>query len=170
MIVGGGLLALGHHLREELFSCHADHNVRRGILFRSATARNGQGDRQRSDTAPAMRPADFAPLDADRAPVDDLHMNLKIALWLFFRLLRWALWIWLIGYMFYVHTHRATILTTLNQLPLHVELTLYGLSVAAIFAGFFEMMTREWTGLPRPPFGRMPRAADTTQSVAELRR
>jgi hypothetical protein len=97
-------------------------------------------------------------------------MNPKIALWLFFRLLRWALWIWLIGYMFYVHTHRATILTTLNQLPLHVELTLYGLSVAAIFAGFFEMMTREWTGLPRPPFGRMPRAADTTQSVAELRR
>ena len=32
---------------------------------------------------------------------------------------------------------------------------MYSLGVAAVFAGFFELMIRERTGLPRPPFGRI---------------
>jgi hypothetical protein len=31
---------------------------------------------------------------------------------------------------------------------------MFGLPLAAVFAGFFELMMRERTGLPRPAFGR----------------
>ena len=76
-------------------------------------------------------------------------------LWLFFRVLRWALWIAFCGYTLYVHLYRATIFTALNQLPNHVALTIYGLAVGAVFAGFFELMMREKAGLARPDFLRM---------------
>jgi hypothetical protein len=84
-------------------------------------------------------------------------MKNTVAMWLFFRLLRWALWIAFFAYVFYVQLNRGTIVTTLNQLPLHVELLIYGLGVGAVFAGFFEMMMRERSGLARPAFGRMAR-------------
>ena len=88
-------------------------------------------------------------------------MNRNMALWMFFRLSRWALWIAFYAYVFYVFMNKATVVTALNQLPPHVELLIYGLSVAAVFAGFFELMTREWAGLQRPPLLRMPASVDT---------
>jgi hypothetical protein len=81
----------------------------------------------------------------------------KIAVWTFVRVVRWGLWISFFGYLIYVHMHRATIFTKLNQLPLHVELTIFGLAAAAVAAGMLELAAREKTGLPRPPFLGMPR-------------
>ena len=82
-------------------------------------------------------------------------MNAMVATWLFLRALRWLLWITFFVFSFYVRVNRATIVTSLNQLPQGIELLMYSLGVAAVFAGFFELMIRERTGLPRPPFGRI---------------
>lgn len=81
----------------------------------------------------------------------------NIFVWMCARILRWGLWLGFLAYIFYVHTHRATIFTKLNQLPTHVELTIFGLAAAAVAVGFLELAARERTGLPRPPFLRMPR-------------
>lgn len=86
-------------------------------------------------------------------------MNNAVATWLLFRLLRWALWIFFFGYVLYVHANRAAIFTKLNQLPLHVELLLYGSATAAVFVGFLELMMREKAGLDRPEFLRMAKPA-----------
>jgi hypothetical protein len=88
-------------------------------------------------------------------------MRTNAALWMFFRLSRWALWIAFFAYVFYVFMNKASLVTALNQLPSYVELLIYGLSVAAVFAGFFELMTREWSGLQRPPLLRMPPSVET---------
>jgi hypothetical protein len=37
---------------------------------------------------------------------------------------------------------------------------MFGLGVAAVFAGMLELMLRERTGLPRPKFGRLIPAGD----------
>jgi len=78
------------------------------------------------------------------------------SVWMFARVARWGLWIGFLAYMLHVHLNRATIFTKLNQLPPHVELTIFGLAAAAVAAGFLELAARERTGLPRPPFLRMP--------------
>jgi hypothetical protein len=80
---------------------------------------------------------------------------MMVPIWLSFRILRWLLWIAFLAYCFYVRVNRASILTSLNQLPQSVELILYSLAVAAVFMGFLELQMREKAGLARPAFGRM---------------
>jgi len=82
-------------------------------------------------------------------------MDSKVAIWLGFRALRWICWIAFFAVCIYVRINRATIVTSLNQLPQSVELLIYVLGCAAVFAGFFELMLREKTGLGRPKFGEL---------------
>ena len=82
-----------------------------------------------------------------------------VAIWLFFRGLRWLLWIAYFALSFYIWKNSATVLTSFGQLPQKLEVLIFGLGCGAVMVGFLELMMRERTGLPRPPFGRMPRRA-----------
>lgn len=82
-------------------------------------------------------------------------MDSKIAIWLGFRAFRWICWIAFFAICAYVRINRATIVTSLNQLPQSLELLIYSLGCAAVFAGFFELIMREKTGLDRPKFGQL---------------
>jgi branched-subunit amino acid ABC-type transport system permease component len=82
-------------------------------------------------------------------------MDSKITIWLGFRALRWICWIAFFAICIYVRVNRATIVTSLNQLPQSIELLIYTLGCAAVFAGFFELIMREKTGLDRPKFGQL---------------
>ena len=78
-------------------------------------------------------------------------MNLSIWIWLFFRRLRWAAWILFLGFSFYFTLDRAPHLNSFGHLLPKTE----GPALVAIFAGFFEVMMREKTGLPRPTLGQL---------------
>jgi len=88
-------------------------------------------------------------------------MNTAIAIWLFFRAVRWLSWIGLLGYCFYLASHGETELNSYGHLPFGTEMLIFALGSGAVFAGFLELMMRERTGLPRPSFGQLipPRQA-----------
>jgi hypothetical protein len=50
--------------------------------------------------------------------------------------------------------HRSDYLNSFGHILPATEFLMFALPVAAIFAGFFELMMREKTGLPRPAMGR----------------
>jgi branched-subunit amino acid ABC-type transport system permease component len=81
--------------------------------------------------------------------------NAGIAVWLMARALRWLCWIAFFALCIYVRINRATIVTSLNQLPQSLELLIYSLGCAAVFAGFLELIMRERVGLERPRFGEL---------------
>jgi hypothetical protein len=74
--------------------------------------------------------------------------------WLFFRCLRWVLWL---GFLAYSAEYLANPLHHIDQfghlLPT-TEAMMFGLPLAAVFAGCLELMMRERAGLPRPAIGR----------------
>jgi hypothetical protein len=74
--------------------------------------------------------------------------------WVFFRILRWALWLATIGYYLYFMAGKESHLDHFGHLLTTTEIVMFGLPLAAIFAGFFEMMMRERAGIPRPTFSR----------------
>jgi hypothetical protein len=82
-------------------------------------------------------------------------MNAKIAIWLFFRALRWLCWIGFFAYCFFVTTHRETQLDQFGHLPFAMELLMIGLGVGGMLAGFLELMMRERKGFQRPKFGQL---------------
>jgi hypothetical protein len=80
-------------------------------------------------------------------------MRAEIGFWLFFRVLRWILWLSAIAYYVEFTLHRHGHLNQFGHLLHTTEFWMFGLPVAAIFAGFFELMMRERSGLSRPsPF------------------
>jgi hypothetical protein len=81
--------------------------------------------------------------------------NAGIAVWLAARALRWLCWIAFFAICIYVRVNRASIVTSLNQLPQSLELLIYSLGCAAVFAGFLELIMRERIGLERPKFGEL---------------
>lgn len=81
-------------------------------------------------------------------------MNVNIGAWLFFRLLRWACWIGIVAYCIEFVVHKRAHLNSFGHLLPTTEFWMFALPLAAVFAGFFELMMRERTGLPRPAFGR----------------
>lgn len=81
-------------------------------------------------------------------------MKLAAALWFLLRVLRWALWLAVIGYNIEFFLNRADHLTPFGHLSLRTELWMFGLPLAAVFVGCFELMMREKAGLPRPALGR----------------
>jgi hypothetical protein len=74
--------------------------------------------------------------------------------WLFFRSLRWLLWLSAVAYCIEFLVNRAGHLNSFCQLLLSTEFWMFSLPVTAVFAGFFELMMREQAGLRRPAFGR----------------
>jgi hypothetical protein len=81
-------------------------------------------------------------------------MKPAIAAWLFFRCLRWLLWLGAVAYGAEFVLNRDAHLTQFGHLLPTTEALMFGLPLGAVFAGFFELMMRERTGLPRPAFGR----------------
>ena len=76
------------------------------------------------------------------------------AAWVMFRILRWGLWLATVGYYVLFFMNRPDYLTPFGHLLTRTELWMFGLPMAALFAGFFELMMRERAGLPRPALGR----------------
>ena len=77
-------------------------------------------------------------------------MNSAVATWLFFRALRWLAWIAFFIYSAHFIAYRSEHVTALGHLQPASEAGLFGFSIIAIFAGFFELMMRERAGLDRP--------------------
>jgi hypothetical protein len=82
-------------------------------------------------------------------------MNAPIAMWLFFRALRWACWIGFFGYCVFVSMNRDTQLDQFGHLPAAMEFLMIAVGVGAFLAGFLELMMRERAGLRRPRFGEL---------------
>jgi hypothetical protein len=79
-------------------------------------------------------------------------MSAAAVTWRLLRISRWALWLAFLGYCFYLHVFREGQYNQFGHLPIASELTIFGLGVAAVFAGLLEMMMREQAGIPRPSY------------------
>jgi len=77
-------------------------------------------------------------------------MSAAKAAWVFFRLLKWGLFLGFLFCMFYFSVYRASVVTSFGHLPMHLEVLIFGLGVGAGLAGLLEMMMREQAGVPRP--------------------
>jgi hypothetical protein len=82
-------------------------------------------------------------------------MNSWIAIWLFFRALRWLGWITLIGFSLYYLHDPSRHLNSFGQLYHSAEAVFFGCGLVGVFAGMLELMARERAGLARPSFGRL---------------
>jgi hypothetical protein len=76
------------------------------------------------------------------------------ATWQVLRIVRLGLWLATAAYYAHFFVNRQDHLTPFGHLMTSTELWMFGLPMAAIFAGFFELMVRERAGLPRPAAGR----------------
>ena len=76
------------------------------------------------------------------------------AAWVTFRILRLGLWVVTAAYYVRFFMNRGDFLTSFGHLQTATELWMFGLPLAAVFAGFLELMARERAGLPRPALGR----------------
>jgi len=81
-------------------------------------------------------------------------MSVPVAAWLFFRCLRWLLWIAAAAYYTESYVHSSDYVNSFGHILPATEFWMFALPLAAVFAGFFELMMRERTGLPRPAIGR----------------
>ena len=88
-------------------------------------------------------------------------MNRAIAVWLFFRALRWAAWVFFFGFSVCFWLDRAPWLTGFGHLQHITEVFMFFPAVIATFAGFLELMMRERASIARPEFGQLipPKAA-----------
>ena len=62
--------------------------------------------------------------------------------WLILRISRWLLWLGFFAYCFYVNYFWADLVNQFGHLPFYVEVLIFGLANAAVFAGLLEMMMR----------------------------
>lgn len=81
-------------------------------------------------------------------------MKAAATTWLVFRGLRWLLWLGTIGYYAEFLADRQEHLNPFGHLLPTTEFWMFGLPLAAVFMGFFELMMRERAGIPRPALGR----------------
>jgi len=81
-------------------------------------------------------------------------MNRWVAAWLFFRCLRWLLWVAIAAYFTDFIFNRPGHVDSFGRLLKTTEFWMFGLPLAALSAGFIELMMRERAGLPRPAIGR----------------
>jgi hypothetical protein len=96
-------------------------------------------------------------------------MNAAIAMWLFFRAMRWLAWIGFFLYCGHFVLYRQEHLNSFGQLVPTSEAGMFGLSLAAVFAGFFELMMRERAGLARPKLLRLMAPKAEAAGVTPLR-
>jgi hypothetical protein len=69
--------------------------------------------------------------------------------WLLMRALRWLLWTAFFGYCLHYVLYSSKHLDHFGHLYLSTEIAIYGLSLAAVFAGLFELMLRDKAGIVR---------------------
>jgi hypothetical protein len=77
------------------------------------------------------------------------------ALWVFFRLAKWLCWIGGLALVLYIGMHRGEVVNQFGHLLPQFELPIFGLFIAAGFAGFLELMARENAGYARPNVGQL---------------
>ena len=82
-------------------------------------------------------------------------MTPAIAIWLFFRALRWLAWIGFFSLVIYMMNYRPDVVTSFGHLQVQYEVGVMALGNAAVFMGFFELMMREKAGIPRPSVGEL---------------
>lgn len=68
------------------------------------------------------------------------------------------LWLAALVYYYFFLADKESHLDQFGHLLISTEAFMFGLPLAAIFMGFFEMMMRERAGLPRPSLGRRKKA------------
>ena len=91
-------------------------------------------------------------------------MNAAVRVWLFFRALRWLLWLATLAFYVAFFIDRQSHLTQFGHLLTSTEFWMFGLPTAAVFAGFFELMMRERACIARPAIGRNWTAPETAGS------
>jgi hypothetical protein len=69
-------------------------------------------------------------------------MNPWYLAWQAARILRWAFWLGLLAYSVYFVSNRAPHFNSFGQLKHHAEAVLFGLPLAAVVAGFMELLFR----------------------------
>jgi hypothetical protein len=80
--------------------------------------------------------------------------------WLLMRALRWLLWAGFLGYSLHYVLYSASHLDRFGHLLPTTEMAMYGLSLAAVFAGLMELLLRDRAGVTRgdpPPAGTLGR-------------
>ena len=82
-------------------------------------------------------------------------MDAALVTWLAFRALRWVCWLGLLVYSFLFLIDPRGHFDNFGQLLHATEAALFGFTIVAVFAGFFELMMREKAGFDRPTFGRL---------------
>ena len=81
--------------------------------------------------------------------------NAALVTWLVLRISRWLFWLGFLAFCFYVHTFQADLVNQFGHFSFEIELVIFGLANAAVFAGLLELMMRERAGIPRPTFGSL---------------
>jgi hypothetical protein len=81
-------------------------------------------------------------------------MRATVLAWVFFRCLRWLFGLGAVAYYIEFFMHRPDHLNQFGHLLPATEFWMFSLPLAAIFAGFFELMMREKANLQRPSLGR----------------
>ena len=76
-------------------------------------------------------------------------MKSAVAMWLFFRFVRWMSWLVFFGFNISFLYNRAPHLTNFGHLSLTTEMIMFGSALVGIAAGFLELMMRERAGLAR---------------------
>jgi hypothetical protein len=74
--------------------------------------------------------------------------------WLFFRSLRWLLWLGYLVFSAEFIANRAHHLDQFGHIVPTTEALMFVLPLAAVASGCLELMMRERAGLPRPAIGR----------------
>ena len=73
-------------------------------------------------------------------------MSAWLVAWRVARILRWAFWLGFLGFCLYFISDRTPHFSPLGQLAHHAEAFLFGLPLAAVIAGFMELLCRERLG------------------------
>jgi hypothetical protein len=94
-------------------------------------------------------------------------MNTPTMLWIGMRAIRWLLWIGFLLYSLHYILYPQGHLDQFGHLLRSTEAMMFGLSLAAVFAGFFELALRGYAGLAQPKFGRVmaPKATARTAPI-----
>src|SRR5687767_5695344 len=78
-------------------------------------------------------------------------MNGSVFAWRVVRSVRWAVWFLVLAVAIYFVIDRDILFTPFGRLKPSIELLLFGLGIAPIIVGLFEMMLRDRAGIPRTP-------------------
>lgn len=82
-------------------------------------------------------------------------MDAAFLAWAMFRIVRWLAWIGLAVYSVWFLFDRGRHFDAFGQLLHSTEAAMFGFTLAAVFAGLFELMMRERAGLERPNVGQL---------------